>query len=475
MAKENLLTFVDLLQTTTSYFLKKKSQLDLAININGDEIGSLTGRLGYAQVGTTLSAGNTVRGLRSYQRQADGTQYLFAVCNGTLSYYNGSSVSNITSGLTSAALVEFRVFVDELFMVGADSSNNYLTPANIDGTTYSTTNNLGSAPSGARFVEVFRNKLYFADVVVGGTRYPSRFNFSSIPTTGAITWSSTDFEEVYTDNGEAIKGMHTNKFLNQLLFFKETTMHAWDTFRLRDVGNVGTTAHRSIVTVDGVTYFFNRNGIYAYDGSMPKLISRPISKWIKGITASNLGSVFAAKESEFVYKLYVGAITVDGVSYSNCEIRHSVLDNTFTIYSYAHAFSVYAEHIISSVERVYSGDTTGKIFKLAQDADAVYSDDGSAIGNQFSFTVDMGLPSERKFIDRCLIYTTRGQNLTGRVRVRNEDWKTHFAINKAEQQVNINPKDGRFLQFHFSSNSTVMPFIFEGVSFNANQTTSNIA
>lgn len=475
MANVNLLHFSDLLQTTTSSFLRKDSQLELSINVHGDQIGSLTKRLGYAQVGSTLSSDNTVRGAYSYSRQADGTQYLYAVCNGTLSYFNGTTITGVTSGINTSALEEFRVFVDQLFMVGADSSNNFITPANVSGTTYTTTTNLSGAPTGARFVEVYKNQLYFADCLVSGIRYPSRFYRSSVPSiTGALSWSASDYEEVYTDNGEPLKGMHTNRALNQLLFFKETSLHAWDTFRIRDVGSVGTTSHRSIQTIANVTFFFNEKGIFSYTGSEPKLISRSIEKWINGISSPT--TVFAVGYDNRYYKLNVGTITVDGVSYSNCEIVYSVLDNTFTIYSYAHTFSIYALHKLSGVIRVYSGDTTGKLFKLAAKNDEVYSDDGTAISAQFTTkALDLGVPGNRKFVDKVIIYTTRGQNLSGRMRVRGRDWSTNFKINDTEQEEGVNPEDGRFVQFNFSESSTIAPFIFEGLSFNVQETTSNYA
>lgn len=472
------LTFHQLLQTTTSSFLKSPNQLDLAVNVNGENLGSVTKRLGYAQSGSDVSTGNSILGLRTYPYMAGGTQLLFGVANGTIYDFNGTTWASVQSGLNTTAKAEFRVFVDQLFMVGANSSNTYLTTANISGTIYSTSTNVTNAPKG-RFIEQFKSRLYIADVEVSGTRYPSRFYWSSAPTDGAITWdtsaTSESFEEVSTDNGEPIMGLHTNEALNQLLIFKETSLHSWDTYRIRNLWNVGTTSGRSIVTIDGITYFFNKNGIYAYDGARAKLISRPIKKWIKGISASYYDDVFGINQDDEYLKMFVGDCTVDGKTYSNCEIIYNVADQTWTIYSYADPFSCYATHEESGVTRVYGGTTAGKVHKLAQDSDAVYDDNGTAIAAEFMFTVDLGLPSERKFVDRVLIYTTAVQNLTGRIRAKGKDWSTWFPINETEQSHNVNPRDGRFLQFHFSETSNVAPFEFQGLSFNVTQTTKNYA
>lgn len=467
------LSFHGLLQTTTSSFLKRPEQLDLAININGENLGSLTRRLGYAQVGSDVSTGNSILGLKTYPYQSGGTQYLFGYANGTIYDYNGTAWASVQAGLNATAKVDFKVFVDQLFVVGANSSNTYLTTANISGTTYSTVTNVSGAPKG-RYIEQFKSKLYIADVEVGGVRYPSRFCNSSVPSGGAITWTpTTDYEEVSTDDGESIMGLHTNNALNQLLIFKESSLHSWDIYRIRDLWNVGTTSGRSITTIDGVTYFFNKNGIYTYDGARAKRISRPIKKWTKGISSSYYDDVFSANQDDEYLRMFVGDVTVDGKTYSNCEFVYNVLDQTWTVYSYADAFSCYAIHKESGVTRIYGGTTDGKVMKLAQDSDEVYSDNETAIASEFMFTVDLGLPSERKGVDRALIYTTKPQNLTGRIRVRGGDWGTNFAINKVEQPVNVNPRDGRFLQFHFSESSSQAPYQFEGLSFDAQQTTSN--
>lgn len=471
-------TFHSLLQSTTSSFLKKPSELDLAININGENLGSVTKRLGYAQSGSDVSTGNSILGLKTYPYLAGGTQLLFGFANGVIYDFNGTTWASVQGGLNTTAKVDFKVFVDQLFVVGANSSNTYLTTANISGTTYSTVTNVTNAPKG-RYIEQFKSKLYIADVEVGGTRYPSRFYYSSIPTNGVITWdtsgTSTSFEEVSTDNGESIMGIHANETFNQLLIFKESSLHSWDTYRIRNLWNIGTTSGRSITTIDGITYFFNKNGIYAYDGARAKRISRPIKKWIKGIASSYYDDVFSANQDDEYLKMFVGNLTVDGVTYSNCEIVYNVFDQTWTIYSYADPFSCYASHEESGVTRIYGGTTAGKVHKLAQDSDAVYDDNGTAITSQFMFTVDLGLPSERKAVDRVLIYTTKAQNLTGRMRVRDKDWGTYFGINKSEEARNVNARDGRFLQFHFSESSAVQPFEFQGISFEVTQQTGKYA
>jgi len=390
--------------------------------------------------------------------------------NGVLKYYNGSWADSQGS-LTTDINAEFRVHLDQLFMVGANSSNTFLTTAVITDTTYATDGNVTNAPNG-KFVEIYNDQVFIANAEVGGVRYPSNFYRSSVPTiAGVITWDTTiDYEQVYTNNGEEITSLHNNQGLNKLLIFKRSSIHSWDTYRINDIWNVGTTAHRSVQTIEGVTFFYNsdRKKIYAYNGETVKSISRPIDNWIKGI--QNPSDVFGGGHEEF-YKLYVGDIVVEGITYTNCEIRYSEPDNTFVIYSYYDNFTSYATHSVSDVSRLYAGADDGEVHQLAIDGDEVYSDDDHDIGAQFLFETDFGVPTERKFSDKILIYSTQAQNLTGRIRGRGKDWSSQFSVDKDEQEKNINPKDSRFVQFHFSESSMNAPFKFEGISLTPKLTT----
>lgn len=470
----DLLNFSGMLQTTTSSFLRKDDQLEHAVNVHGDSIGSVTKRLGYTIQGSAISS-TSVRGLVSYPDISAGTTRLFAASNGSVFYFNGTIWTSVYSYGTVGANISFKVFLDKLFLVGADSSDTYITTALIDGTTSSTSGDVASAPGG-KYLEVFKDRLFMADTYVGSTRYASRFYESSVPdvSTYAITWPATNYEEILPYNGEALMGIHANNSLNQLLLFKENSLHSYDLTTIKNVGAVGTSSHWSIQTIGFITFWFKAGeGIYAYSGIQPQLISRPIEKWIRGIQGTV--TPFAGKEYERIYKCYVGDIIVDGVTYSNCEIRYSVPDNTFTIYSYAEAFTSYGEHSRSGTKRLYAGTSLGKVHELAQGNDQVYSDDGTAIGAEFmTKAFDFGKPASKKFIDKVQIYATNCQALTGRVRARGKDWSTFFTIDEGEQMQGINPDEGRFHQFHFSERSTLKPFQFEGISPDPIETSSYV-
>ena len=461
----DFLHFADGLQTTTNSFLRKPSELTKSINVHGDTVGSLTKRLGYSEFGTTVAT-TSILGAISYNDISGGTRYLLRYVSGDIQYSTGGAWTSIHGGLNSTAKVEFTILLDQAFGVGY-SSAGYLTPFNIDGTTYSTATNLTGAPSG-KFITVYKDEVYILNL----DGAPDKFQWSSIPDTGGttITWTSTDYQRVYTSNGEEITGGHVNKSINELLVFKLNSLHTWDGYRMKDAGGVGTTSHRSIKTIGGVTYFFNKGGIYAYNGGgEPVLISRKIEKWIKGIDQTALGDVFAEVEDEKYYKLYVGSIAVDGDTYTNCEIRYSTVDNTFTIYRYYDTLTCYCQHTVSSVVRTYAGTSDGEMMKLAEGSDQVYADDGHEISAEFEFETDLGIPKDRKFIDSVFIYSANPQNLKGHLRAKGKDWSSWFDVYN-ERDESVNPDDGRIMQFGFSESSKNNPFVFEGLTFNAYKT-----
>lgn len=455
----NFLHFSGMLQSTTSTFLRRADQLIFSMNVQGDNIGSLTKRLGYSEYGTS-SNGQSTQGLYSYNDIGGATRYLYRGINGIIQQSTGGAFTNVITGLSTTVKMEFQTFIDLLFVVGGTGST-YMSTQSIDASSDSGAS-ISSAPNG-KYVAVYKDRLYIANT----DGYPSRFYWSSLPNSAgtAITWTSTHFENIDQNNGEEIMGLHTNEVLNELLIFKRTSLHSYDTYRLRGAGTQGTSAHRSIQTINGITYFFNENGIWAYDGTIPRLISRPIQKYIDGIDQTALTDVFSISSDGKYYKLYVGTIAVDGTTYSNCEIRHSTVDNTFTIYSYDDTFTCYALHETSSVIRVHAGTDDGECMKLAEKDDAVYADDGTAISAEFMFETDMGIPSERKSVDKAIIYAANPQMLKGRVRAKGKDWTSYFTVETDEWQPNISVQDGRILQWNFSESSSVNPFIFEGLTF----------
>jgi len=284
--------------------------------INGDldrVDGAISRRMGYEQEGNAVISGSSVLGLGNLAKP-DGTHKIVAVCGSDCYVYN--SVTELwnaqSQSLTSAQKAEFRTYLDHLFMC------NYSNDTRVyDGSTWSTSTNLSAAsgsPSGApraKFIEVYQNRVYLGNVVVQPNAYPSRVYRSSLPDSDyEISWNTTEetgeYFEVDTNDNDMIRGLGTNS--NRLLIFKEYSMHTWDNYSRQKVqGAPGTTSHRSIVNIDEWTYYFNRDGVFRWNGGVAEFISKPVKPYTDGISAASSYGVCAGEKDKH-YLLYIGEV-----------------------------------------------------------------------------------------------------------------------------------------------------------------------
>jgi len=468
MPRLEYLEFTGGMQRRTNRHLKLDNECDLIINAHGDIIGDRTKRLGYNQVGDTLQAGKNVLGLFGFY-QKSGTDYHLAAINNSgdtqavIKYNNAGTWTNITGATTFTAgtKMEFASFIDYCFIVGGATE----TTGSLTGTTYSTATNVTSAPK-AKYPIVYKDKLYLLNCDVGGTKYPSRFYQSSVPSgsPAAITWDTTNWwEPVQEDDGEELMGGTVNG--NELLLFKETTMHAWNNSSMWKVDDVGAASHRSIQTVGAMTFFlatFDEGyEIRVYAGGVTRPISGKLESIINTITSSQASGSFSASTRDS-YKLYLGNLTIDGEAWSNCEVVYKISTNEFWINSFNDALTCYAPFRESGVRRIYSGDSDGEVMRHAREGDSVYSDDGQPI--QFivrTKKIDAGLPEQKKQIVRGYAFSTAPQGMTFNFRLDNGKWQT-TKLTEEVQDFQLNPYAGYTYQVEVSETSTTEPCAFSG-------------
>lgn len=99
--------------------------------------------------------------------------------------------------------------------------------------------------------------------------------------------------------------------------------------------NVGTYSQESIVKTKDSIYFHHSSGFYKFDyGGQPIEISRRIIDFVKAIPRSSYENITGIWDGFDSVKWYVGSVTVDGVTYSNCVVRYSISTQVWTIYDY---------------------------------------------------------------------------------------------------------------------------------------------
>ncbi len=461
------------MQRRTSRLLKRDNECDIIVNFHGDKIGARTKRLGYSQVGDTLQANKSVLGQHGYYVKA-GTDYHLATINNSaatqsvLKYNNAGTWTDITGATTLPASVksEFATFIDYAFIVGGRT----MTTGSLTGTTYSTTTNVTNAPK-AKYCIVYKDRLYLLNCNTAATNFPSRFYYSSLPTGAplAITWNVTegtgDYEAVDEDDGEELMGGTVNG--NNLILFKETSMHAWNNSALWQIDAVGCASHRSIQTVGAITYFLGQTdegySLRVYAGGISKPISGRIQDIFDGLTYAQASGSFSAHDSDHYY-LYVGDLTIDGETFTNCEVVYKFSTGEFWINSFYDNFTCYTSMRSSNLRRIYAGCADGEIMQRARTRDAVYSDDTFAINGYLKTRrYDLQLPEQQKGISKIHVLCDEPQGMLVNVKLDNQNRiEKGRKVYKEVSSFDMNATPGYDFQVEISESSTNPPCSFLG-------------
>lgn len=362
MANKLQLNFAGGMNTKTSPLIIKDSEAEFILNYHLDKLGALTKRNGFSVYLTQPVAGVIVNGLYQFNDQSAGVSEQLMVANnaggtnGVIYYNNAGTWTAAKTNDTASKKTRFASFVDYVFRFnGAD-----VVASSTDGITWGTTN----APTviTPKFGAVFSDRVYAAN---GASSNRSRFWFSSLPSAGAITWTTaTDWVDVNPDDGDEITALENNG--NRLLIFKNRSLYRWmfgQTEPDRLIG-VGTSSQESVKTnFDiGVTFFANPRGVYAYTSGRPKLVSRKIQNYIDAV--SDWTNVFAEVDDDHYY-LAVGNITVDGRTLTNAMLVYHISLDAWSVYTTALKVTFMARLIESGVtERVYFGSNNGRTYKF---------------------------------------------------------------------------------------------------------------
>lgn len=369
------------INTKTNPLILRDTEFELLVNYDLDELGSIKKRKGYDVFASQPTDDKRVLGLYQYTNTTSSTEttQVMVIDKGnnanTIIYYNNAgtwtaSKSNDTyaATITNFNRYRFATFVDYLFRVNGRDS--VATSKDVNGGIWGAINAPGTITPA--FIAVFKDRVYVAnDVGTSG----SRMYFSSLPSSGSITWDTTnDYVDVNPDDGDEITALENNG--NRLLVFKTRALYRWDygqTEADRLIG-IGTKSQESVKTnFDlGITFFANPKGIFAYTPASlrPRLISRKIQKWINAVPAADWNDVVAEVDEDHYYCYLSDSITVPGVgdngedrTFTNVMAVYTISLDAWTIYS-LHTKWRFANRLIqSSAEDIYFGSHEGRTYK----------------------------------------------------------------------------------------------------------------
>lgn len=447
--------------------------LRLALNVSTDEadgnkLGNVRGRNGYAIIGSQITSGKNILGLGLWSNSAGTSTQLVATVNDagdtkSQTYYlDGSTWTEIgttPTSFTAGSTMRFATFLDLLWAANADDS--ILT---WDGTASSNwgTTQATSAPQG-NLITPFYSRMNIS----GNSTNPSRVNYSSFPdASNNITWSGS-YLDVNPNDGDKITALERNSGL--LLVFKNRYLYTWNGVQTQadPIIDIGTPTQESVQTVRGITHFFGTTydsaAIYQYRGEYPIEISRPVRGWLDSMSASNYSSVATWKDEDHFY-CYLGDITyIDGIAYSNVVLRYSISKDTWAVYTLADGITASTVRIeTSGTQTVVLGDDDGSVHTW----NSGNTDNGSNIEYRLrTKEYEFGSRHRIKTINRFAVYSEQPQMVSVRCRVDGKKWYDLGQLNQPVEVFETNLQ-GFWFEFEFSvANEGIEPFTYDGIEF----------
>ena len=465
----------------------QKNFWDLSM-LNGcnvhEKLGSIIKDLGYSQIGSPLQAGKDITGLFNF-RQSAGVQKMLATVNDSgdddtqLFYSTGGDWTEVTAAETAWAneangAIEMEAMDNYCYIVGYDSTDGFLPPASLTGTTFSTSTNVTDMPN-AKYIKRYRDRIYIANCDISGTAHPYRTYFSTVPSAGSITWTvATNFVDV--DYSEEVKGLGEN--WDRLMIFTQFSAYGYNQSEFKKLWDTGCANHRTIKNHGAFMFWGDFDGIYVSTGGRPQKISGKVDKFYKTGTPAN----YFAEIVEEEYIIYIGTVTVDGIAYANCALRYHIPSQTWRIREYVDDIKIFAKYNNASKMELWHGDDSGEVMKHSKytDTTPIYTDDGSDIRSHFKISLlDLGVPQDRKTINKILTYSKYAQylKLSARIIDKNEnilmDWQLLGELTNYITEHTVKINKGNFLEIQGRSKDGVRGFEFDGMSIDFDKSSTN--
>ena len=446
-----------------------ENSVQLAVNLHFDTIGSATTRLGIATYATTLAG--SIKAFGTLNSQASADKFLFAQVGATIQALNSTAGTwaQVRSSLTGSGKARFSQFLNRTWMVNGNAGD---VPMTSNGGAFATTDVPATFPK-ADFIEAgydgrvwvadaSNDILYYTDIVqsTDGTSYVTPLTFDL-----AVNFISTFSPQ----DGESITGLF--RVPKALLLFKQN--HIYRIYSISNVDpypayNVGTFSQESIVQGKDGIYFHHSSGFYKfnYDGQ-PTEISRRVTDFIKAIPRASYENVVGVYDGQDAVKWSVGAITVDGVAYTNCQMRYSISTQVWTIYDFgATSITALIRYDNGTIIEQVAGTSGGLVGKL----DSGFTDFGGKIAYDLidrwrSFT---DMVSSSKSISGLAAITHGGVGALMQYQTDSmidNKWKDIGNIESTYTTLfpNVETKDFNEIRFRTKGFSSGEPKVFEGI------------
>lgn len=346
------------------------NECELIQNYHLDNLGSLTKRPGILFLIGQLVVNRSILGMFYFadQQGVDNSNVLVASnistdASSTIFRITANAWANSMTGNAAGAEPEFCSFIDYVFRTnGANVMNSSL-----DLTTWGTVNCLaGLIP---KYICVWEDRVYALNDN-SAIKYPSRIYWSSLPSgiPLALTWTpATNFADINPDDNDQITW--GEPFGRVMLIFKENAVYRWTFGQVEPdkIISVGTPQGRTVKQTQGICFFANKFGVYAFDGqNQPVLISRKVQPFIDAI--GNLNDMRAETDNDH-YFLFVGDVIVKGETYNNTMLVYTISAKAWHIETYPfriRSMARFQRKTLGTTEifdSIYLGDNNGFVYR----------------------------------------------------------------------------------------------------------------
>jgi hypothetical protein len=129
------------------------------------------------------------------------------------------------------------------------------------------------------------------------------------------------------------------------------------------VSGHGCVSHDGISSYGTWTFFPSNDGMYVFDGSQDTNVSMAVKDFWDAIPVANQSSIKSEVLGNHLY-VYIGDVTVSGVSLSNVVLDYNILQNAWTRFSLGE--NVEDMHIFteSTGRKLYFGNDDGEVFQM---------------------------------------------------------------------------------------------------------------
>lgn len=439
------------------------TQMRLIVNMNEDRLGHLERRLGCVRLGSAeVIAGNTMLGLHNHISSTAANSQIVAFINqandttAEAYYLSGSTWTNKALSFTADTKIRAVTFLNLIMAVnGTDAPKSWTGAA---AAAWGTTS-LVTAPTGS-LIETYKQQVYIADTATD-TVY-----FSSIPTGGAITWTTaTDNFILNPNDGSSITAL--KRYAQELLIFKDDYLYRYNAVST-DADPIilyGTPVQEAVTVAAGVCWFYdaNRSNIYGYAGGYPDPIGYPVQAFLKAIPTSNFTSVSMRGDDNHI-ELYIGDVTVNNIAFTNVALRYRISSQTWTVRSYAHDFEQFKQYDDGTDLWVLGGTDDGHVLKMDSGNLDLTTDISYELETPW-YTIGGNPALEFKLATFSAFVERASGDLM--VQYRTDEDETWQAIGNCRKYVSswsgINAGFHR-IKFRFTGRSATDPVIFDGFS-----------